>query len=186
MTNWAKIPYLPERYEACDRGFIRTLSYERECIHPVHKLPFMRYYPEKVLSPCITKRDPSNGKHPVVTIRRGVTNRAKGTSSRSTQKRVAYLVASAFLGLPFDPYDRREMNHWRLLLIDGNPLNCAADNLKWVPRIGKHDIVIEAGVSGQTVYERNLQAFEKSQQEPIDDFMRRMYGADYYDSMEAA
>ncbi|MEC4833803.1 HNH endonuclease [Mycobacteroides chelonae] len=51
------------------------------------------------------------------------------------------LIARAWLPLPFDQQDIRAQKQWMVYHIDGDPLNCRAVNLEWVPNFGANDPV---------------------------------------------
>jgi hypothetical protein len=149
-ADWTRIPFLPSRFEASRDGFVRVREYITEGTSRTGK-KFPRRVPGHVLKTRINKGNPSNGTHPIVNIYEG-TGRDNFTNR---EYRVAYLVAAAFHGIPYDRNDQREIQRWRIRFKDGDALNCSADNLEWIQRGG------DDGYGHDSVgrYERNLDAW---------------------------
>lgn len=157
VTEWRKIPGMPEVYEASSDGQIRVLPHSRRGEFRENRIE------GRVLTPRLGG-DKSNG-HPVVHLH--VETRV---GPRSRAYRVARLVAGAFLGWPYDPQREREgAKQWRLINLDGDVLNCRADNLRWISNQGK-------ALTGETLYERNLRTLAERRDEPVEVFIRRLWG----------
>lgn len=172
MALWKPIPIhsIPKRFEACDEGLIRTLPYQSVSSRYGGD-PFIRNMPERILKPRINKHSPSLGKHPVVGIHTG-DNRQ---NCNNREYRVGRLVCATFHGVPYDTRNQRQVQRWRIRFIDGDVLNCAADNLQWVYSAGENGTERK----NQSVYEKNLDGWNQRRTESAEDFRTRMFGDDY-------
>lgn len=174
MTIWKPInmPGVPERYAACEEGLVKTVEYETRGSHKGNA--FVRRMPERILKPRINKQSPSLGRHPVVGIYIGSSR--KHCSHREI--RVAKLVAVAFHGLPFDSSNQREVQRWRIAFRDDDVLNCAAENLRWVYNAGPGENA-DTGEKLQTTYEKNLDTWLHTKEQPASAVLSRLFGDDY-------
>lgn len=161
MTEWRKIPGLPDRFEASDRGEIRTLPYRTRVTRKNGQI-LMRPIDGKVLQPRFTGRK-SKG-HPTVTI--------AGESTKGTklgEMRVSLLVCRAFHGCPYDPGDLKGCQKYRVLHIDSDITNTAPSNLKWIGSKGCGD------TEYTQLYERNLRRLERDRKDP-NAWLARVFG----------
>lgn len=163
--DWRKIPGLPDRYEASSSGVIRVLDYERQCVRKSGKTYTMRVE-GRYLTSYTRPKGKSKG-HPVVSLSPG-----NGDVLRSGEVRVALLIARAFHGCPYEPGDLSGGQKWRVRHIDGDILNVAADNLEWVGNNGPFV------VQPQSLYAENLRKWEAQRDEPVEDWIRRIWGED--------
>lgn len=160
MTIWKPTSFLPERFEASDDGRIHTLDYDVECESGGKQ--YVKHFKGRVLMPRIDNHTPSSGIHPVVSINLG----GGRANAKVRVYRVAYLVADAFYGLPYDKSDHSAVQQWRLRFRDGNPLNTHALNLEWVGSFGQ---------GNQGTYERNRDQWERT---PKTDILARLFRED--------
>lgn len=166
MTEWRKIPGLPERFEASEYGEIRSLAYE---VKVFRKDGTVRSRPidGRVLLPRAYDGGKSNG-HPVVTIA------SLNTSGKKLgEQRVSVLVARAFHGCPYEPGDPGGKNKWRILHLDGDITNVAANNLEWVTSNGS-----STNTAAYKLYCENLRKLEQQRNEPAIIWARRIFGED--------
>lgn len=162
MTEWRKIPGLPDRFEASDDGRIRSTPYN---VKVVWKNGTMRVRPVagKELQPRVSQRGKSNG-HPIVSIS-GLTT----SGTKVGEQRISLLVARAFHGCPYEPGDQAECQKWRIMHIDGDITNVRADNLEWIGSNGNRIT---------TLYEANLRKLAEDRKDPLR-WGRRIFGDDF-------
>jgi len=163
VTEWRKIPGLPERFEASDGGEIRTIAYHTKVTRKDGRV-CMRPIEGKVLQPRFTGRK-SKG-HPTVTI--------SGESARGTklgEMRVSLLVCRAFHGTPYDPGDPNGCQKYRVLHIDSDIKNTKPTNLKWIGSKGCGD------TEYTQLYEQNLRDLERDSQD-LKGWAARIFGED--------
>lgn len=167
MTTWKHTPYLPRRFEVSDDAQVRTLPHENEHVR-ADGTKYVRRNAGRIIKQRMGKKSPNGVKHLVVGIYRG-SSRGDNTN---VEHRVAYLVASAFHGLPYDRRDQRAVAKWKIRFRDGDKLNCHASNLEWVFNCG------EDGSEGKTqsTYEKNLDGWEAQKQEPLSSRLSRLFG----------
>lgn len=165
MTEWRKIPGLPERYEASNTGLIRILDYERN-IQMKNGTSYLRHIPGRQLVSYTRQNGKSKG-HPVVSL-----SSDPGGAFRSGEARVALLIARAFHGCPYLPGDLAGGQKWRVRHIDGDILNVAADNLEWIGNNGP------GVVNPESLYAENLRKWESQRDEPVEEWIRRIWGED--------
>jgi len=164
--EWRKIPYLPDRYEASSDGRIRTLDRTIRAVS-VNGEIFSRFRPGKELKASLRKGQKSRGTHPTVTL-----TRSPGEESfRSGETRVCILVARAFHGCPYIPGDRAGRQNWRIMHRDGDTTNNAANNLEWV--------CSNTDQASRTQYEQNLLKLEELSREPVEAWIKRIWGIEY-------
>lgn len=158
MTEWRKIPGLPDRFEASDDGRIRSLPYEVTYVRNGKKS--VRPIAGKVLKPRCHEGGKSKGQ-PVVSLS-GLTK----IGTTIGEQRVSLLVARAFHGAPYEPGDQTNAQKWRVMHKDGDVLNVRADNLEWVGSNG-HLVT--------SLYEENLRKLER---DTPSEWCRRIFGDD--------
>ncbi|MBB5167136.1 NUMOD4 domain-containing protein [Mycobacterium sp. AZCC_0083] len=160
MTIWKPIPGHP-KHEASDDGRIQTVDYETTYITKAGTT-VTRHFKGRILNWRMGKPSFKGVKHPVVNIYKGT---GRG-DFRNAETRIAYLVAAAFYGIPWDnPADHMR---WRIRFRDGNHLNCYAMNLEWVHAIGET-------AKQQEQYNRNKDAWEKRKSCGMPAWMTEMY-----------
>ena len=160
-TEWRKIPFVPDHYEVSDSGLIRALDREVEIIKKDGSS-----HRRKIEGRYLNQRIRPNGKskgHPVVHTDVG-------------EIRVCLLVARAFHGAPYTPGDLAAGQRWRIRHKDGDITNVAAENLEWVGNTGS-----SCGDHG-SLYEENLRRLEELRREPVEDWIKRMWGEDALDN----
>ena len=162
-TQWRRIPYAPERYEASDTGVIRIRSREVDVVRKNGTIT-KRYIEGRYLTVYVRATGKSKG-HPVVSLAA-----ANGDRSKIGETRVCLLVARAFHGCPYEPGDGKGCQKWRIRHKDGDILNNHADNLQWVGNGGVND------EEGRALYEYNLRRLEEMRREPVEDWIKRMWG----------
>lgn len=165
VTIWKSIPHQQSRFFASFDGQIQTLPYETTVTLKASGKQFQKHIPGRILIRRINEHGPSYGRHPVVGIYEG----SSREDYQNRERRVAYLVAAAFHGLPYDPRNHSEVQKWRIRSIDGDLNNCCADNLEWVPSFGNAG----DGVDRQERYARNRDAFAAMD---LGDTMSRLFG----------
>lgn len=163
MTEWKKIPGLPYRFEASDRGEIRSVPYEKKFLASNGDLRIRRIA-GKTLQQRITDRGKSRG-HPIVSI-----SSSTSAGTFAGEQRVSLLVARAFHGCPYDVGDLASSNKWRIMHLDGDITNTAPDNLEWITSNG--------GLPCK-LYEENLRKLRKQREEPFILWARRVFGEDF-------
>lgn len=161
---WKRIPFLAERFEASRDGLIRTRSYETTYVQKNGK-KITRHFDGRILKPRMASLSPkAEQKKPIVTIYMG-----EGRANRRNRRySVARLVACTHLGIPFDMHDQSQIQSWRLRYLDGDVMNCSADNLEWVYNAGENG----SGGANQRRYEQNLDAYRST--DPVD-VMARLF-----------
>lgn len=163
-TEWRKIPYVPERYEVSRSGVVRVLPRELKIVNKMGKA-FTRYVEGRELNTYVRPTGKSKG-HPVVSL-----SASRGDGSKQMgEVRVCLLVARAFHGCPYVPGDQAACQKWRIRHIDGDINNVSADNLEWVGNNGVG--------GGEDLYEYNLRRLEELRREPVEDWIRRIWGED--------
>jgi hypothetical protein len=162
-TEWRKIPGKPERYEVSDTGTVRILPYETLVTRKATGKVTKRYIQGRYLESYVSKTDARSKGHPIVSF----------AAMKSGSTRVCLLVARAFHGCPYTPGDLSAGQKWRVRHIDGDICNNHADNLEWVGNSGP-----EGSVS---LYEQNLRKLAELREEPVEDWIRRMWGEDALD-----
>lgn len=173
MTEWRKIPGLPSRYEASDDGQIRILPYETVFIRKNGRRE-VRHLPGRLLEQFIREDGKSRG-HPVVAI-----SAPTATGTKSGAMRVNLLVARAFHGTPYPPGDKGSQK-WRVKNLDGDITNVRADNLEWVGTSGTADFA-----ERNDLYNRNMEKLEQMRREPVENWIKRIWGDDYAKQPEEA
>lgn len=165
MTEWHKIPGLPERFEASDQGEIRSLPYEVKvlCKNGTVKI---RQIAGKTLKQRRYEGGKSNG-HPVVSI-----SSLTSSGAKTGEQRVSVMVARAFHGCPYQPGDSKGAKKWRIMFIDGDITNCAASNLDWATSNG-----MAAGSESNRLYEENIRKLEQQRIDPTS-WVKRVFGED--------
>lgn len=167
-TEWRKIPNLPDRYEVSDSGLVRVLSREvlvRRKDGTVRK----RKVEGRILSSYVRPNGKSRG-HPVVSI-----SGAVDEDRNFGEMRVCLIVCRAFHGVPYEPGDLNAGQTWRVRHKDGDILNVSADNLEWAGNPGA------AGHEARSLYERNLHRLAELREEPVENWIKRMWGNDALD-----
>jgi len=165
-TVWRRIPHAPERYEASNTGVIRIRSREVDVIRKNGTVT-KRYLEGRYLNPYVRSTGKSKG-HPVVSLAA-----AAGDRSKIGEIRVCLLVARAFHGTPYKPGDSKGCQKWRILHKDADITNNCADNLQWIGNGGVNDD------EGRALYERNLRRLEELRREPVEDWIKRIWGENY-------
>jgi len=167
VTEWQKIPGLPPRFEASSHGEIRSLPYEVKVLAKNGTVK-VRRIAGKTLLPRVTDRGKSRG-HPIVSI--------SSTTSAGTfagEQRVSLLVARAFHGCPYEVGDLASSNKWRILHLDGDITNTAADNLEWITSNGG-----SPSSASYKLYEENLRKLRQQSKEPFILWAKRIFGDDF-------
>lgn len=158
MTEWRKIPGLPDRFEASEDGRIRSLPYEVTYVR--NGTRSVRPIAGKELKSRCHEGGKSKGQ-PVVSIS-GLTKH--GTTIG--EQRVSLLIARAFHGTPYEPGDLTNAQKWRVMHKDGDVQNVRADNLEW---IGSNGHVVTS------LYEQNMRYLER---DTPDAWFKRIFGDD--------
>lgn len=168
MTNieWRKIPRIPDRYEVSNTGLVRALPADITTISQKTGRASKRRLPGRYLTPYVREDGKSRG-HPVVSLSSASKDVNLGVV------RVALLVARAFHGTPYEPGDSGEANRWRIRHKDGDILNVRADNLEWIGNAGAG-----ADQKANDLYAYNLRRLEELRQEPVEDWIKRIWGED--------
>lgn len=166
MIEWRKIPFAPNRYEVSRTGLVRVLDYE-VFVQRRDGNNFVRHVEGHILNPRIKPTGKSKG-HPIVNI-----SSSNGDLTNKGETRVNILVARAFHGCPYTPGDLGESQKWRIRHLDGDIANVHADNLEWVSNSGT------LNPKAQALYDRNLRRLEEMRHEPIEDWIKRIWGEDY-------
>jgi hypothetical protein len=167
VTDWRKIPGLPERFEASSEGEIRSLPYETKVVSK-HGTVRIRQMSGKTLTQRTWDGGKSKG-HPVVSISCQTTS-----GTKVGEQRVSVMVARAFHGCPYEPGDAAESNKWRVLHRDGDITNTAADNIEWVTSNGG-----SPNSASYKLYESNIRKLEQQRQEPVINWAKRVFGDDF-------
>lgn len=162
-VEWRKIPYLPDRYEASSDGRIRTLDRHIRAVSKNGEV-FSRFRPGKELNITLRNSTKSRGTHPTVTLTRSPDE----PKFRAGETRVCILVARAFHSCPYVPGDRYGRQNWRIMHRDGDTCNNAANNLEWVSS--------NSDQAARIQYERNLLRLEELRDEPVEDWIKRIWG----------
>jgi hypothetical protein len=159
---WKKIPGMPPRYEAAPDGRVRILPYELEETRKINGVirRITRRVPGRMVKPYLTGRKLTAG------------HRQWAISTGKGEARLNMLVARAFLGCPYDIDDVREKNKWRVRHLDGDTLNCAADNLEWV---------MKGSVDDFAAGNANRDAWLESCKEPVESWLLKFYSPDEID-----
>lgn len=170
MTTWKHIPHpsIPTRFQACDDGLIRTLTYQSMSSRNGGD-PFARTMPQRILKPRINKQNPSLGKHPVVGIYIGDSR----VHCTHREFRVARLVCCTFHGVPYSPSDQRQVQQWTVHYKDGDFLNCTAENLSWMHKT--NGATVEEAAAAMSLYAENMAQLE-ARTGSAASFLARMYG----------
>ena len=166
-TEWRKIPGKPERYEVSNTGIVRVLPYETLVTRKASGKVTRRSIQGRYLECYVSEKDVRSKGHPIVSF----------ASTKGGSARVCLLVARAFHGCPYTPGDLAAGQKWRVRHIDGDICNNSADNLQWVGNAGSEG-------SG-SLYEENLRKLAKAREEPVQDWIRRMWGDDALESDES-
>lgn len=161
MTEWRKIPGLPDRFEASDDGRIRSIPYKVKVLRKDGTIR-LRPVAGKELKPRSYEGGKSKG-HPVVTISGRTVN-----GTKVGEQRISLLVARAFHGCPYAPGDQTGCQRWRVMHIDGDINNINADNLKWIGSNGNIT---------STLYEENVRRLAEEREDPLL-WARRVFGND--------
>lgn len=164
-VEWRKIPYLPERYEASSDGRIRRTDREVKVYRKSTGGVSIRRIPGGEVKASVRKGGKSRGTHPVITVA-GSPDDEK--TYRLGETRLCILIARTFHGCPYVPGDRSGRQNWRVMHRDGNPCNNAADNLEWV--------CSNSDRFARSQYERNLLRLEELREEPVEDWIKRIWG----------
>lgn len=162
-TEWRKIPYAPDYYEASDSGIIRSLEREIQVVKRDG-----RSYDMKIPAKYLTQRIRPTGKskgHPVV------------HTDVIGEIRVCLLVARAFHGAPYVPGDLSAGQRWRIRHRDGDITNVSAENLEWISNVASNQ-----GFKPGSLYDQNLRRLEEMRREPVEDWIKRMWGEDALDN----
>ncbi|QSN19609.1 HNH endonuclease [Mycobacteroides abscessus subsp. abscessus] len=159
---WKKVSFLEDRYEVSDEGYVRVVPYVKEYTR-ANGSTFRKHYQGRLLNRRVGKyRAGRRDNHLYIGIYVGDSREA----SRNHDHRVDTLVAAAFHGLPYDCSDGSARQMWRVQHLDGDPHNCRADNLKWVPSFGAGDV--------QASYNDQLTKWE-NRDVTVESFMDRFY-----------
>lgn len=165
-VEWRKIPGLPSKYEASSDGRIRILAHEVSVSYNLKTgvKVVQRHVPEREIKSFLSSTAKKRGKKiPCVSI------------GGSGETRVNLLVARAFHGMPYELGNSRAAQKWRVMHIDGDTTNVAADNLEWVGNAGGPNLTQNAA------YDRAVQAWRQRCEEPVGDWLLRFYDADEID-----
>lgn len=165
--TWKKIPGYETRYEVSDWGNVRILPYTTTFVRKDTGKTFEKFVKGRTLRPRLTRASKTAEPQPHINVYNPVTR-------KNRQTRVAFLVAAAHLGLPYDRSDQRDLQQWRIRHKDGNLKNNFASNLEWVHKAGNNT------AHEQDFYNRNLDAFRARVNETAWDNALR-----YYDLQEA-
>lgn len=162
--EWRKIPYAPDRYEVSNTGMVRVLD-STITVESKDGLLSTRLIEGRYLNPYTRANGKSKG-HPVVSLRP-----LKGDDRNLGETRVSLLVARAFHGSPYDPTDAKQRQRWRIRHIDGDITNNSADNLEWYGNGGSTG-------EGEELYAYNMRRWKEMCEEPVEDWIRRIWGDD--------
>lgn len=165
-VEWRRIPYTPDRYEVSNTGVVRMKSRDVLVVRKNGNVS-KRHIEGKYLVPYVRPSGKSKG-HPVVSI-----SAATGDHTKIGETRVCLLVARAFHGCPYEPGDGHGCQQWRIRHIDGDIMNNNADNLEWIGNAGPGD------VDARELYNRNLRRLEEIRREPVENWIKRIWGDDY-------
>lgn len=161
-VQWRKIPYAPDCYEVSDSGIVRVLP--RQVIaNRKDGTTSIRHIDGHYLNQYVREGGKSKG-HPVVSLS------AVQGGKKVGETRVCLLVARAFHGCPYTPGDTKASQRWRIMHRDGDITNNYADNLEWIGNTA-------AGyIDGNSLYERNIRTLALMREEPVEEWIKRIWG----------
>ena len=165
VTEWRKIPGLPRHYEASREGQIRILDREVEELRNYNGRlrRTIRLQPGRIVKPY-REHNSNKARTPFHTV----------SIQNSGNTRLNVLIARAFHGCPYEIDDLSERMKWRVRHLDGDTLNCHADNLEWAPK-GNSNPAQEAA------YDAAVAEWRRRAEEPVEQWVKRFWTDDEID-----